>query len=59
MEWANLGAIFPLSYFSGRFSDSQLLNFRSIQNSDQFSEHLGWFKMGKNPKHKILKCMEL
>jgi hypothetical protein len=58
-EWANSGAIFPPELLFDRFSGGAVLNFRPIQNSDRFSEHLGWFKMGQNPWGKVLKCMEL
>jgi hypothetical protein len=47
------------SYFSGRFSGGAVLNFQPIQNSDRFYEHLGWFKMGKQPSGKVMKCIEL
>jgi hypothetical protein len=29
------------------------LHFWLVQNSNRFSEHLGWFKMGHNPKGKV------
>jgi hypothetical protein len=48
-----------LSYFSGRFFRRPAFKFPANPNSDQFSEHLGWFKMGQNPWGKVLKCMEL